>query len=94
MRQAKPYGFFEKYPYTALVALTEMMTLKDDLPRGLIAVTRAPFYANMDVPMMAKMVENSRKKFDGLYPTDFAVMHYDAVYALKQAIATAREKKS
>ncbi|HND97944.1 MAG TPA: ABC transporter substrate-binding protein [Plasticicumulans sp.] len=89
MRQARAYGFFEKIPYTALVALTEMMTLKDDLPRGIISVSRAPFYANMDVPMMAAMVKNYRAKFDGLYPTDFAVMHYDAVYALKQAIEKA-----
>jgi branched-chain amino acid transport system substrate-binding protein len=89
MRQAKAYGFFEKFPYTALVGVTEMMTLGADLPRGILAVNRAPFYANMDNPMMARMVANYRAKYNDLYPTDFSVMHYDAVYALKQAIEKA-----
>ena len=39
----------------------------------------------MDVPMMADFVKNYKQKYDR-YPTDWAVMSYDGVYALKQGI--------
>ena len=89
MRQAKAYGFFEKYPYACLLSLTEMIEMKDELPRGIYSVSRAPFYAHMNIPMMANMVKAYRAKFNN-FPDDFATMHYDAVYALKQGIEKAK----
>ena len=88
MSQGKSYGFFDKFPYSCLLSLTEMIEAKDIVPRGVIAVSRAPFYAHMEIPMMANFVKNYRAKYN-VYPSDFAAMHYDAVYVLKQGIEKA-----
>ena len=83
--QAKPYGFFDKIPYVgSMQSVTELITEAKTMPRGLVAISRAPFFAHMDIPMMANFVKNYRAKYNGKYPSDWAVMGYDAVYALKQ----------
>jgi branched-chain amino acid transport system substrate-binding protein len=82
--QAKPYGFFDKIPYVgSMQSVTELITEAKTMPRNLVAISRAPFFAHMDIPMMANFVKNYRAKFNK-YPSDWAVMGYDAVYALKQ----------
>jgi branched-chain amino acid transport system substrate-binding protein len=43
----------------------------------------------MDIPMMANFVKNYRAKYNQ-YPSDWAVMEYDAVYALKQGVEKAK----
>jgi len=88
IRQAKSYGFFEKFPYTSLLTVAELQELKNEIPRGLYAVCRAPFFANLNNPIMVEMVKNYRSKFNE-YPSDYSCMHYDAVYALKAAIEKA-----
>jgi branched-chain amino acid transport system substrate-binding protein len=89
MQQAKAYGFFEKIPYPgSLISVSELILQAKTLTRGLVGLCRAPFFAHMDVPMMAKFVDNFRKQYDR-YPSDWAVMSYDAVYALKQGIEKA-----
>lgn len=88
--QAKPYGFFEKIPYVgSMQSVTELITEAKTLPRGLVAIARAPFFAHMDIPMMQNFVKTYREKYNGKYPSDWAVMGYDAVYALKQGIEKA-----
>jgi branched-chain amino acid transport system substrate-binding protein len=89
MKQAKPYGFFAKFPYSCLISVIEMIEMKDELPQGVIGETRAPFFAHMDIPMMANFVKNYRTKYNQ-YPSDWAVMEYDAVYVLKQGIEKAK----
>jgi len=90
--QAKPYGFFEKIPYVgSMQSVTELITEAKTVPRGLVAISRAPFFAHLNVPMMAAFVKNYREKYDGKYPSDWAVMGYDAVYALKQGIEKAKD---
>jgi branched-chain amino acid transport system substrate-binding protein len=90
--QAKPYGFFEKIPYVgSMQSVTELITEAKTLPRGLVAISRAPFFAHLNVPMMAAFVKNYREKYNGKYPSDWAVMGYDAVYALKQGIEKAKD---
>jgi branched-chain amino acid transport system substrate-binding protein len=85
--QAKPYGFFDKIPYVgSMQSVTELITEAKTMPRGLVAISRAPFFAHMDVPMMANFVKNYRAKYNGKYPSDWAVMGYDAVWALKQGV--------
>lgn len=82
--QAKPYGFFDKVPYVgSMQSVTELVTEAKTMPRNLVAISRAPFFAHMDIPMMATFVKNYRAKYNK-YPSDWAVMGYDAVYALKQ----------
>jgi branched-chain amino acid transport system substrate-binding protein len=86
MKQAKAYGFFKKIPYPgSLISVSELMLQAKTLTRGLIGLCRAPFFAHMDVPMMANFVKHFRAKYNR-YPSDWAVMEYDAVYALKQGI--------
>lgn len=82
--QAKPYGFFDKVPYVgSMQSVTELVTEAKTMPRNLVAISRAPFFAHMDIPMMATFVKNYRAKYNK-YPSDWAVMGYDAVYVLKQ----------
>ena len=86
MKQAKAYGFFKKIPYPgSLISVTELILQAKTLTRGLVGLCRAPFFAHMNVPMMANFVAAFRKKYNR-YPSDWAVMEYDAVYALKQGI--------
>jgi branched-chain amino acid transport system substrate-binding protein len=88
--QAKPYGFFEKVPYVgSMQSVTELITEAKTLPRGLVAIARAPFFAHLDIPMMANFVKAYQAKYKK-YPSDWAVMGYDAVYALSQGCAKAK----
>jgi len=89
MKQAKAYGFFGKIPYPgSLISVSELILQAKTLTRGMVGLCRAPFFAHMDVPMMADFVKNFRAKYDR-YPSDWGVMEYDAVYALKQGIVKA-----
>ncbi|MGB2690362.1 MAG: ABC transporter substrate-binding protein [Desulfobacterales bacterium] len=89
MKQAKAYGFFGKIPYPgSLISISELILQSKTLTRGLIGLCRAPFFAHLDVPMMADFVKNFKAKYNR-YPSDWAVMEYDAVYVLKQGIEKA-----
>lgn len=90
MEQARTYGFFEKIPYPgSLISVTELILEAKTLPRNIIALTRAPFFAHLDNPMMAALVKKYRAQYNK-YPSDWAVLGYDAVYALKQGIEKAK----
>ena len=89
IKQAKAYGFFDKIPYPgSLISVSELILQSKTITRGMIGLCRAPFFAHLDVPMMADFVKNFRAKYDR-YPSDWAVMEYDAVYVLKQGIEKA-----
>jgi len=89
MKQAKAYGFFDKIPYPgSLISVSELIIQAKTITRGLVGLNRAPFFAHMDVPMMANFVKNFKAKYNR-YPSDWAVMEYDAVYVLKQGIEKA-----
>jgi branched-chain amino acid transport system substrate-binding protein len=89
MKQATAYGFFEKIPYPgSLISVSELIIQAKSITRGMVGLCRAPFFAHLDVPMMANFVKNFRAKYDR-YPSDWAVMEYDAVYVLKQGIEKA-----
>jgi len=89
MKQATAYGFFEKIPYPgSLISVSELIIQAKSITRGMVGLSRAPFFAHLDVPMMANFVKNFRAKYDR-YPSDWAVMEYDAVYVLKQGIEKA-----
>ncbi len=89
IKQAKAYGFFDKIPYPgSLISVSELILQSKTLTRGMVGLCRAPFFAHLDVPMMADFVKNFRAKYNR-YPSDWAVMEYDAVYVLKQGIEKA-----
>ncbi len=71
-----------------LISVTELINEADWLQRGSYGRARAPFFAHMDIPMMANFVEQYWSRY-GRYPSDWAVMAYDGVYALKQGIEKA-----
>ncbi len=81
--------FFDKFPYPgSLVSVSELQLKSDSIPRGMIGLARAPFFVHLDNPIMQEFVKNFKAKY-GRYPSDWAVMEYDAVYTLKQAIEKA-----
>ncbi len=89
MRDARDYRLFKEIAYPGgLISVTELITQARSIRRGLYGRCRAPFFAHLDVTMMTNFVKNYRAKFDR-YPSDWAVLLYDAVYALKQGIEKA-----
>ncbi len=71
-----------------LISVTELISQASWLRRGTLGRARAPFFAHMDIPMMADFVQRYLAQY-GRYPSDWAVMAYDGVYALKQGIEKA-----
>lgn len=88
VQQAAPLGLFEDMTYVGLFDTDFMKSIGGDLPEGLLGYARAPFYA-IDTPQMETFVAAHRKLTAGQYPSDWAIMTYDAVYALKTAVEIA-----
>ncbi|QTA86079.1 ABC transporter substrate-binding protein [Desulfonema magnum] len=89
MNAAKTLNFFKKIPYPgSLISVSELISQADTIPRDMIGLCRAPFFAHTDVPMMKNFVKSFRAVYNR-YPSDWAVMEYDAVYILKQGIEKA-----
>lgn len=81
-----PEGFLRRMPYPgSLISVTELIDQADLLERGMIGLTRAPFFAHMDVPMMQAFVKNYLAKHKR-YPSDWAVLSYDGVHILRQGL--------
>ena len=89
MRDCRDYRLFKEVAYPGgLISVTELSTQARSIRRGLWGRCRAPFFAHMDNPRMAAFVNAHKAKFDR-YPSDWAVLLYDAVYVLKQGIEKA-----
>ena len=89
MRDARDYRMFKKIAQPGgLVSVSELVNQAKSVRRGLYGRCRAPFFAHMDVPMMVNLVKNYQAKY-GRYPTDWAAMSYDGVYALNQGVEKA-----
>lgn len=72
----------------SLLSVVELSREKKWIRRGAYGRTRAPFFAHLDVPMMKRFVEAYRAKH-GSYPSDWAVMSYDGVHAIRQGVEKA-----
>ena len=89
LRDARDYRLFKKVANPGgLVSVTELITQASSIRRGLYGRCRAPFFAHMDNPAMVAFVKNYRAKF-GRYPSDWAVLLYDAVHILRQGVEKA-----
>ena len=89
LRDARDYRLFNKVENPGgLVSVTELITQSSSIRRGLYGRCRAPFFAHMDNAAMVAFVENYRHKFDR-YPSDWAVLLYDAVHILRQGVEKA-----
>lgn len=86
---ANATNFFDRFAYPgSLISVSELIRQKEILPRGMTGVARAPFFAHLDNPIMEQFASNYKSNFRH-YPSDWAVLEYDAVYALKQGIEAA-----
>jgi branched-chain amino acid transport system substrate-binding protein len=71
-----------------LISVTELVNEGRWILRGTYGRTRAPFFAHLDQPMMQAFVESYLDK-NGRHPSDWAVLGYDAVQALRQGVEKA-----
>lgn len=88
IKQAKPYGFFEKTKFATLLFLDDLVALGDDMPDGILGQMYAPPFGTKSEKMDA-FIKRFQDKY-GHYPSDWAVMGYDGMKILAQGIANAK----
>ena len=76
-------NFFQKYPMTTLASVDELNSLGAKYPLGMHLYQRAPFYALSNSTMNA-FVTRYHSTY-GEYPSDWAVMDYDAMMVYAKA---------
>jgi branched-chain amino acid transport system substrate-binding protein len=82
--------FSDRFPsHGAAMPLNTLQDQKEHLPIGSVVHTRAAFSGHLDQPLMKHLIEAYRAKRSGRYPSDWVIMHYDAVLALKQGVEKA-----
>lgn len=86
-KQGNAVGLFDRVEFSSLYDSTTLRALGDDAPEGVRAYGRAPFYA-VGTPEVATMIEAFHEE-TGDYPSDFAIMGYDAVWAWAQGVEAA-----
>lgn len=87
VKQAKPYGVFEKTKVAGYLFFDDLKALGAEMPDGVIGQMRAPFFALEGRPAV-KFVEQYRAKYN-VYPSDWAIMGYEAMQILAQGIQKA-----
>lgn len=76
-------NFFQKYPMTTLASVDELNALGAKYPLGMHLYQRAPFFA-LSNPSMNTFVSRYHGIY-GEYPSDWAVMDYDAMMMYAKA---------
>jgi branched-chain amino acid transport system substrate-binding protein len=87
VKQATPFEFFKKVSFSTLLSTDDLQTLGPDYPTGLIGFARAPFYA-IDTPENKDFVQRYQARFLK-YPSEWAIMAYDAYNLWANAANTA-----
>ena len=83
-------NWFQKYPMTTLASVDELQTLKDKYPLGMHLYMRAPFFALQNGnSRLQDFVKRYHDKY-GEYPSDWAVMDYDALNVWAKAANAAK----
>ncbi len=80
--------FFTKYPMTTLVSVDELNALGSSYPLNMHAYMRAPFFA-LGNPKLNDFITRYRAKYNE-YPSDWAIMDWDAFQVWAQAAAAAK----
>jgi len=70
--------WFTKYPLVTLASVDELQTLKDKYPIGMRLYMRAPFF-QLSNPKLDAFVSSYKARYNGEFPSDWAVMDYDAI---------------
>jgi branched-chain amino acid transport system substrate-binding protein len=91
-KQAKPLGFFDKTFFTSLYETDALRALGSGAPEGVRGYSRAPFFA-INTPESAKFLTAYRERFND-YPSDWAIMAYDAVKLWAQGAQKAKSAKA
>ncbi|WP_137389897.1 ABC transporter substrate-binding protein [Rhodoligotrophos defluvii] len=89
IKQAKPYGFFEKTKFATLLFLDDLVALGDDMPDGIIGQMYAPPFGTKSEKMDA-FIKKYQDKYNK-YPSDWAVMGYDGMMILAEGIKNASD---
>jgi len=92
IKQATPYGLFKKSSITALFELDMLKAMGQAMPEGMLGFTRCPFYA-IDTPEMKAFVQKYQSKYKE-YPSDWAILAYEGLLALTQAMKQANSVDS
>lgn len=92
IKQAKPYGVLKQAPVSSLYDLDMLRAMGPDMPEGLTGYARAPFYA-IDTPQMKAFIKKYHDKYKE-WPADWAIMAYDGMSALTDAIKKANSTES
>lgn len=77
---ADEFALFDEVAFFGLMDTDVLKAMGEDLPEGLRGYARAPFYA-IDTEQMADFNERFFEIYEE-YPSDWAIMIYDAVLAL------------
>ena len=92
IKQAKPYGLIKEAPISSLFDLDMLRATGLDMPEGLTGYARAPFYA-IDTPQMKQFVKKYYDKYKE-WPADWAIMAYDGMIVLTEAMKKADSTES
>jgi branched-chain amino acid transport system substrate-binding protein len=71
-------NFFKSYPMTTLSSVDDLNSLGSQYPLGMHLYMRAPFFA-LTNSRLTTYINHYRNTYNGEYPSDWAVMDYDAV---------------
>ena len=77
-------NFFKTYPMTTLSSVDDLNALQSSYPLGMHLYMRAPFFALTNTKLTA-YINHYRATYNGEYPSDWAVMDYDAVMTWAKA---------
>jgi branched-chain amino acid transport system substrate-binding protein len=86
VKQALPYGFFQKVKFVSLADVSSMVAVPE-MPEGVLGYTRGEFYCE-NTPEMKKFTDAFHQRYK-YYPVSYAVMGYDSLFMLKKAIEKA-----
>jgi branched-chain amino acid transport system substrate-binding protein len=92
VKQGKPYGVFKQAAFSSLFDLDFLRVTGAAMPEGLTGYARCPFYA-VDTPQMKAFTKKYFEKYKE-WPADWALMAYDGLIALTEAIKKANSVDS
>jgi branched-chain amino acid transport system substrate-binding protein len=81
-------NFFKTYPMTTLSSVDDLNALKSTYPVGMHLYMRAPFFALTNT-RLDSFISHYRATYNGEYPSDWALMDYDAVMTWAKAAKAA-----
>lgn len=84
IRQARGYKFFDKMAFLSHGFEGDVMAVGKEFPEGMRIYSRGAFYA-INTPKMKTFID-AYKKITKKYPTCWAILSYDSVMALADAV--------